>query len=86
MPQQSDSLSALPSTVARALAFISILIGGLAGALIGYALVDVQTDNASGFLLGIGLLLGAILSAAGTAVVAVLVLRALGEWREMADK
>jgi len=86
VPQQSDSLSALPSTVARALAFISILIGGLAGALIGYALVDVQTDNASGLLLGIGILLGAILSAAGTAVVAVLVLRALGEWREMADK
>ena len=72
--------------MARALAFISILIGGLAGALIGYALVDVQTDNASGLLLGIGLLLGAVLSAAGTAVVAVLVLRALGEWREMADK
>jgi hypothetical protein len=72
--------------VARALAFISILIGGLAGALIGYALVDVQTDNASGLLLGIGILLGAVLSAAGTAVVAVLVLRALGEWREMADK
>jgi len=86
VPQQSDSLSALPSTVARALAFISILIGGLAGALIGYALVDVQTDNASGLLLGIGILLGAVLSAAGTAVVAVLVLRALGEWREMADK
>lgn len=86
MPQQSDSLSALPSTVARALAFISILIGGLAGALIGYALVDVQTDNASGLLLGIGILLGAVLSAAGTAVVAVLVLRALGEWREIADK
>ncbi len=72
--------------MARALAFISILIGGLAGALIGYALVDVQTDNASGLLLGIGILLGAVLSAAGTAVVAVLVLRALGEWREMADK
>jgi hypothetical protein len=72
--------------VARALAFISILIGGLAGALIGYALVDVQTDNASGLLLGIGILIGAVLSAAGTAVVAVLVLRALGEWREMADK
>lgn len=72
--------------MARVLAFISILIGGLAGALIGYALVDVQTDNASGLLLGIGILFGAVLSAAGTAVVAVLVLRALGEWREIADK
>ena len=86
MPQQSDSLSALPATVARALAFIAILIGGLAGALIGYALVDVQTDNASGVLLGLGILFGAVLSAGGTAVVAVLVLRALGEWREIADK
>lgn len=86
VPQQSDSLSALPSTAARALAFISILIGGLAGALIGYALVDVQTDNASGLLLGLGILIGSALSAAGTAVVAVLVLRALGEWREIADK
>ena len=86
MPQQSDSLSALPSTVARALAFIAILIGGLAGALIGYALVDVQTDNASGLLLGLGIFFGSVLSAGGTAVVAVLVLRALGEWREIADK
>lgn len=86
VPQQSDSLSALPSTVARVLAFISILIGGLAGALIGYALVDVQTDDASGLLLGLGILFGSVLSAAGTAVVAVLVLRALGEWREIADK
>jgi hypothetical protein len=86
VPQQSDSLSALPSTAARALAFISILIGGLAGELIGYALVDVQTDDASGLLLGLGILIGSALSAAGTAVVAVLVLRALGEWREIADK
>ena len=86
VPQQSDSLSALPSTVARVLAFIAILIGGLAGALIGYALVDIQAEDASGFLLGIGILLGSVSSAAGTAVVAVLVLRALGEWREIADK
>ena len=72
--------------MARALAFIAILIGGLAGALIGYALVDVQSDNASGLLLGLGILFGSVLSAGGTAVVAVLVLRALGEWREIADK
>ena len=72
--------------MARALAFIAILIGGLAGALIGYALVDVQTDNASGLLLGLGIFFGSVLSAGGTAVVAVLVLRALGEWREIADK
>lgn len=86
VPQQSDSLSALPSTVARILAFIAIIVGGLAGGLIGYALVDIQAEDASGVLLGIGILLGSVCSAGGTAVVAVLVLRALGEWREIADK
>jgi hypothetical protein len=54
--------------------------------LIGYALVDIQAEDASGFLLGIGILFGSVSSAGGTAVVAVLVLRALGEWREIADK
>ncbi len=86
VPKQSDSLSALPSTSARALAFISILIAGLFGALIGYAIVDIQSDQASGVMLGIGILLGSLFSAGGTAVVAVLVLRALGEWREIEDK
>ena len=86
MPDPSTSLSALPSTAARALAFVSILVGGLAGGLIGYALVDVQCDGDCGVPLGLGVLVGSVLSAGGTAVVAVLVLRALGEWREMSDR
>lgn len=68
------------------MAFISILIGGLAGGLIGYALVDVQCDGDCGLPLGIGMFLGSVISAGGTAIVAVLVLRALGEWRELADR
>lgn len=68
------------------MAFVSILIGGFAGGLIGYALVDVQCDGECGLPLGIGILSGSVLSAGGTAIVAVLVLRALGEWREMADR
>lgn len=86
MPDPSTSLSALPSTAARALAFVSILVGGLAGGLIGYALVDVQCDGDCGVPLGLGVLVGSVLSAGGTAIVAVLVLRALGEWREMSDR
>lgn len=82
----TTSLSALPSRTARVLAFVAILIGGGAGALIGYALADIQSDNASNVTHGIGILLGATISAGGTAVVAVLVLRALGEWREIADR
>lgn len=79
-------LSALPSPVARILAFVSILVGGVAGALIGYALVDVQAENAGDVALGIGLLVGAIVTAGGTAIVAILVLRAVGEWRTINDR
>ncbi|MBM3827701.1 MAG: hypothetical protein FJW09_03575 [Actinobacteria bacterium] len=79
-------LSALPSPLARGLAFVAILVGGLAGALIGYALVDIQAENASDIILGVGLLVGAIVTAGGTAIVAILVLRALGEWRTIADR
>lgn len=86
MPDPSTSLSALPSTAARVMAFVSILIGGLAGGLIGYSLVDVQCDGSCGVPLGLGMLIGSVVSAGGTAIVAVLVLRALGEWREMSDR
>jgi hypothetical protein len=79
-------LSALPSPLARLLAFVSILLGGFAGALIGYALVDIQTSDASDLALGLGLLIGAVVTAAGTAVVAILVLRAIGEWRDINDR
>lgn len=79
-------LSALPSPAARALAFAAICLGGLAGGLIGYALVDLQCEGECGLLLGLGLLLGAALAAGGTAIVAVLVLRAVGEWHEIQDR
>lgn len=79
-------LSALPSGTARALAFVAILLTGLAGGLIGYALVDVQCDGACGLPLGLGALVGSVLFAGGSAIVAVLVLRALGEWREIEDR
>jgi hypothetical protein len=58
----------------------------VAGALIGYALVDIQAENASDVALGIGLLVGAIVTAGGTAIVAILVLRAIGEWRTINDR
>lgn len=68
------------------MAFMAILIGGCAGALIGYALADIQSREAGPLAHGIGILLGSTLSAGGTAVVAVLVLRAIGEWREISDR
>ncbi|MDP4650047.1 MAG: hypothetical protein NWP39_09505 [Ilumatobacteraceae bacterium] len=78
-------LSALPSPLARIVAFVSVLLGGLAGALIGYTLVDIQYDGTSTTPLGLGLLIGSIITAGGTAIIAVLVLRATGEWRDFSD-
>jgi anti-sigma factor RsiW len=80
----SAPLSALPSPLARALAFISILIGGLAGGLIGYAFLDLQSDSST--WPAVGGLIGALAAAGGTAVIAVLVLRAMGEWKHLQDR
>jgi hypothetical protein len=73
--------SALPSVGARIAAFAAIVVAGVSGGLIGYSIVSVgchgDCDTAKAFG-GIG---GALLAAGGVAIVAVLVLRALGEWR-----
>ena len=80
------ALSALPSRGARLSAYIAVLLGGLAGGLIGYALVDVQCTGSCDTALGLGAFVGAVATAIGMSVVAVLVLRALGEWRELQDQ
>jgi hypothetical protein len=83
-------LSALPSVRARALAFAAILLAGLAGGLIGYGFGDLQCSPdgcpARSTYHAIGALVGAVIAAGGTAVVAVLALRAMGEWRALADR
>lgn len=79
-------LSAIPPVAARAIAFVAILLAGLAGALIGFALVDLQCDGDCSLAKGLGLLAGALVSAAGMAIVSVLALRAMGEWREISDR
>ena len=68
------------------IAFVTILLGGLAGAVIGYTLVDLQCDGDCSLPKGLGLLSGAIVCAGGMAIVAVLALRAMGEWREINDR
>ncbi len=76
-------LSALPPPKARFAAFVAILLGGFAGGLIGYTLVDLQCHGSCSTQRGLGALAGAIIAAIGMSVVAVLVLRALGEWKEI---
>jgi hypothetical protein len=73
--------TALPSVRARAVAFAAIVVAGLCGGLIGRALVQIQCSGSCSTESAVGGLTGALLGAAGVAVVAVLVLRAMGEWR-----
>lgn len=73
--------SALPPVVARVLAFVSILVGGACGGLIGAGIVNVQCAGDCTTPSALGGFVGAVVGAAGVAVVAVLALRAMGEWR-----
>ncbi len=88
VPDPEDSLrlpergpTALPPVKARAAAFLAIVVGGICGLLIGSALVRLQCSGECSTPIGAGALAGAVLGAGGVAVVAVLVLRAMGEWR-----
>jgi hypothetical protein len=65
----------------RVLAFALILLAGAAGGFIGYSFVDLQCEGDCSVQTGLGAIIGAVLAAAGVAVVTVLTLRAMGEWR-----
>jgi len=99
MQARSYTPSALPSTTARLLAFVAILLGGSCGAVIGWSVTDLQCgpseqaveeaesegepvpEDDCGVPTGVGAVVGAGVGAGGVAVVAVLVLRAMAEWR-----
>jgi hypothetical protein len=62
-------------------AFLAVVAGGLSGAAIGYGLVGVGCTGNCGTVSGLGALFGGLLAAGGVAIVAVLLLRSLAEWR-----
>lgn len=80
-PSQDYSPTSLPSRGARILAFLAILIGGLFGGLIGYGFTDLQCAGGCANRAGGYAVFGAVIGAVGVGVVAVLALRAMGEWR-----
>lgn len=92
--------TALPSVMARVLAFLAILLAGICGGLIGYSVTDLQCGNDDDSKAALaehrdpdegeggcttwaagGAVVGGVIFAGGTAVVSVLVLRAMAEWR-----
>jgi hypothetical protein len=85
-PDEPELQTALPSVGARVVAFVAILVSGACGALIGYALVDIQSDGASTTAKALGGLGGGIVAGFGVAVVAVLALRAMGEWKTIQER
>lgn len=84
--REERPLSALPSRRARALAFAAILVAGLCGALIGSSFVSLQCETSCDTASGVAAIVGGLAAAGGVAVVAVLVLRAMGEWNRTVEK
>jgi hypothetical protein len=111
----TSPITPLPSSGARLLAFLAIVVAGVCGGLIGYSVTELQCrptrtvvvdpdgaptagrtattappaaddrgdDGGCPVLAGAVGLGGAALAAGGVAVIAVLVLRAMGEWRQV---
>jgi hypothetical protein len=73
--------SGLPSRTAYLLAFLSVVVSGLFGGTIGYGLVDVSCEGGCGLAAVAGALIGAAIAAGGVGIIAVLVLRAMSEWK-----
>ena len=71
----------LPPRGAFLLAFLSVVLAGIFGGIIGYGLVNVGCTGSCGAPKVAGLLGGAMIAAGGVGIVAVLVLRAMSEWK-----
>jgi hypothetical protein len=78
--------SSLPSVGARVLAFAAILVGGVCGGLIGYSITDLECVGDCSTNKALGGAIGAVIGAFGVAVVAVLALRAMGEWKTIQER
>jgi hypothetical protein len=69
----------LPSRGAFLLAFGAVALAGVLGGIIGFGIADVSSQTDLSHV--IGALIGALIGAGGVGIVAVLVLRAMAEWR-----
>ena len=62
-------------------AFLAVVVAGLSGAAIGYGLVGISCSGDCGTVSGLGALIGGLVAAGGVAIVAVLLLRSMAEWK-----
>jgi len=82
--QPPDDAREHPYAASRAAligAFLAVVVAGLSGAAIGYGLVGIGCSDDCGTVSGVGALLGGLVAAGGVAIVAVLLLRSMAEWK-----
>jgi hypothetical protein len=80
-PIGRDAPPTMPSRTAFLLSFVSVIVAGVFGGIIGYGLVDISSVTSTSSERLLGALVGAVVAAGGIGIVAVLVLRAMAEWR-----
>jgi hypothetical protein len=78
-PSSDATPPMLPSRAAYVLAFGGVVLAGILGAIIGFGIADVMYGSDIGNV--IGMFVGALVGAGGVGIVAVLVLRAMAEWK-----
>jgi hypothetical protein len=79
VPDGEPTPPMLPSRGAFLLAFGGVVLAGILGGIIGYGIADVSSHSDLSHL--VGTFIGSVIGAAGVGIVAVLVLRAMAEWR-----
>lgn len=77
--------TALPSVLARIIAFSAIVISAVCGGLVGYAISVLECSRGCVGPSLAGAAIGALAAAAGVAAIAALVLRSMSEWADQAS-
>ena len=80
-PDDPDDHPYAASRAALIGAFLAVVVAGLSGAAIGFGLVGIGCTGDCGTVSGLGALIGGLVAAGGVAIVAVLLLRSLAEWK-----
>jgi hypothetical protein len=81
LPHDPDAHPYAASRAALIGAFVAVVVAGLSGAAIGYGLVGIGCTGDCGTVSGLGALVGGLVAAGGVAIVAVLLLRSMAEWK-----
>jgi len=79
-PVGRDAPPQMPARRIYMVAFIGVVLGGIFGGIIGFGLARTTCTGDCQMEQLIGVLIGSILAAGGTGIVAVLALRAVSEW------